>query len=179
VLEDTIATVNPVMRSIAAIFAGIAAFFAVGGIAFGAIYVALVYLNGHDFFILPLPSCSLARCAGRTCSGALTLLYGMMGIGAPFSLWSSPACHSSRWAHGWGLVNGNKSRSAHRDTRKSPHRRTIPSAKAHLFSGSARLSRLLFPLPEFRFGNHRRLSPNRIVYGWAVTRDASVEATHL
>jgi hypothetical protein len=44
VLEATIATLNPVMRSIAAIFAGIAAFFAVGGIAFGAIYVALVYL---------------------------------------------------------------------------------------------------------------------------------------
>ena len=30
--------------------------------------------------------------------------------------------------------------------------------------------RLLFPLPEFCFGNHRSLSANRVVYGWAVNR---------
>jgi hypothetical protein len=29
---------------------------------------------------------------------------------------------------------------------------------------------LLFPLPEFRLGNHRRLSANRVVYGSAVIR---------
>jgi hypothetical protein len=38
------------------------------------------------------------------------------------------------------------------------------------FPGSRVGGRLLFPLPDFRFGKHRRLSPNRIVYGWAVNQ---------
>ena len=41
----------------------------------------------------------------------------------------------------------------------------IPPA---LSKQSRLVCRLLFPLPEFRLRNHRRLSANRVVYGWPV-----------
>jgi hypothetical protein len=41
----------------------------------------------------------------------------------------------------------------------------IPPA---LSQQSRLVCRLLFPLPEFRLRNHRRLSANRVVYGWPV-----------
>lgn len=33
---------------------------------------------------------------------------------------------------------------------------------------------LIFPLPEFCFGNHRRLCANRVVYGWSSNRNGTL-----